>query len=512
MLCDGLDGLIAPLAEGAGAVLLAEDAIDGRGLTGLLDLIHHQPAWSDLPFLLLLRPGGSTERPTREHHMLQASGNLTVLERPIGTVTLVSAVRAALRARLRQYEVADGFTALAESEAQTRILIDALPQLVWTCLPDGRCDYLSRQFLAFIGRPLCPLPGQPCLEPIVHPDDQSASRAAWAAVAAGAAEYDLEHRLRRGDGVYCWFKTRARPMRDAAGAITRWFGTCTDIGDIVRARETLARSRLELEQQVAERTRSLAEANRRLTAEIAERERAQAALREAHKLEAVGQLTSGVAHDFNNLLTAVAGNLEMAQRRVQDARVERLLRAASRAAERGAQLTQHLLAFSRKQHLAPRPVCLNELVRAAMPLLARTIGYSVKFETVLDDALWVALVDPTQIELVLVSLAANARDAMPQGGELIIRTANVPAPERPSALAEGDYVVLAVRDTGTGMTEEVLSRARDPFFTTKPIGQGSGLGLSMAHGVAIQSGGRLRIETVVGAGTTVSVYLPRANG
>jgi signal transduction histidine kinase/CheY-like chemotaxis protein len=325
----------------------------------------------------------------------------------------------------------------------------------------------------------------------------------------GRSDYDLELRIRRADGQYRWFKARATPVRDE-GRTVRWFGTCTDITDIVEARETLRRSREELERLVGERTRSLAAANDRLTAEIAERQRTEEALLQAQKLEAVGQLTSGVAHDFNNLLTGVLGNLELLERRLKNQESLRRLRAARLAAERGARLTHQLLAFSRKQRLAPTPLDLNRLVSEASDMLFRTIGATVRIETVLTEGLWPALVDPTQTELVLLNLAINARDAMPEGGRLTIRTANVSQGDAPADLAAGDYVLISVSDTGEGMSEEILRRAVEPFFTTKEPGKGSGLGLSMVHGVATQSGGGLHIDSRLGHGTTVNVYLPRA--
>jgi nitrogen-specific signal transduction histidine kinase/CheY-like chemotaxis protein len=247
-----------------------------------------------------------------------------------------------------------------------------------------------------------------------------------------------------------------------------------------------------------------------LAAEIAERQHTEEALRQSQKLEAIGQLTSGVAHDFNNLLTGVLGNLELLERRLKSEGSLRRLRSARAAAERGARLTHQLLAFSRKQRLAPTPLDLNRLVSEASDLLFRTIGATVRIETVLTEGLWPALVDPTQIELVLLNLAINARDAMPAGGRLTIRTANVSRSEMPPDLRPGDYVLISVADSGEGMTEEILGKAVEPFFTTKEIGKGSGLGLSMVHGVATQSGGGLRIDSHVGRGTTVNVYLPRA--
>lgn len=226
--------------------------------------------------------------------------------------------------------------------------------------------------------------GRAWLDRVVHPQDRERVRERWMAAVQGRDDYDLELRIRRADGQYRWFKARATLVRDD-GRTVRWFGT--DITDIVEARETLRRSREELERLVAERTRSLAAANDRLTAEIAERQRTEEALLQAQKLEAIGQLTSGVAHDFNNLLTSVLGNLELMERRLKSQESLRRLRAARLAAERGARLTHQLLAFSRKQRLAPTPLDLNRLVGEASDMLFRTIGVTVRIETVLTEGL-----------------------------------------------------------------------------------------------------------------------------
>jgi CheY-like chemotaxis protein len=229
-------------------------------------------------------------------------------------------------------------------------------------------------------------------------------------------------------------------------------------------------------------------------------------------MEAVGQLTGGIAHDFNNLLTAVVGSLDLLLRRTDDEKLRRLARNALQAGERGAQLTAQLLAFSRRQRLSPTPIQPNDIVRGMGDLLARTIGPQIRVETRLQSDLWHALADPTQVEMLILNLAINARDAMPSGGRLTISTSNVdsPPPALREELAPGQYVVIAVGDTGTGMSPEILARAFEPFFTTKPQGQGTGLGLSQLYGFAKQSGGTARIESRIGEGTTVSVYLPRS--
>ena len=283
------------------------------------------------------------------------------------------------------------------------------------------------------------------------------------------------------------------------------------LADLERARGELRELADTLETKVEDRTRDLAAANDRLTAEIAERERAEARLLQAQKMEAIGQLTGGIAHDFNNLLTAVVGSIDLLLRRTEDPKLRRLAGNALQAAERGAQLTAQLLAFSRRQRLLPTPVQPNEIVSGMGDLLDRTIGRHVRVETRLDPGLWQALADPTQLEVMILNLAINARDAMPAGGRLTIATRNietVPA-KLASDLSPGQYVAISVSDTGAGMSPAVLARAFEPFFTTKEQGKGTGLGLAQLYGFAKQSGGTARIESREGEGTTVTIYLPR---
>jgi signal transduction histidine kinase/ActR/RegA family two-component response regulator len=271
----------------------------------------------------------------------------------------------------------------------------------------------------------------------------------------------------------------------------------------------------QLEQRVQERTGELAAANRQLLAQIEEREKVESTLRQMQRLEAVGQLTSGVAHDFNNLLTVILGNIEIVQRGLEsagmDGKVRQRLGYMRSAAERGAKLTDQLLAFSRRQRLEPKPLDLNDIVAGMRDLLQSTLGGSIRIDTRLAEGLWPAMVDPTQLELAVLNLAINARDAMAVGGSLAVETANIRladprAPEEPPA---GDYVAICVRDSGSGMSEEVRQKAFEPFFTTKEIGKGSGLGLSQVLGFAKQSGGGVRIASRPGRGTSVYIYLPR---
>ncbi|HWE48134.1 MAG TPA: response regulator [Caulobacteraceae bacterium] len=287
----------------------------------------------------------------------------------------------------------------------------------------------------------------------------------------------------------------------------------TEISRRAMTEQALRESEEQLERKVTERTSELAAANRQLVRQIEERERVEATLRQMQRLEAVGQLTSGVAHDFNNLLTVVIGSLDFMQRDATDATNKRRISLAREAAERGAKLTAQLLAFSRRQRLEPKALNLNDTVTGMQDLLQSTLGGAAKLRVVLEPDLWSALVDPTQIELVILNLAINARDALPVGGDLTIETHNETIERRstrPEDADVGDYVVIAVRDNGAGMAPEIAERAFEPFFTTKPVGKGSGLGLAQVFGFAKQSGGGVSLQTAPGQGTTVKVYLPRA--
>ena len=272
---------------------------------------------------------------------------------------------------------------------------------------------------------------------------------------------------------------------------------------------------LRLNFELTERTRELTATNSLLEMEIAQRGVAEDQLRQAHKMEAIGQLTGGIAHDFNNLLTALVGDLEMAEARINDdPQTTDLLQAALRAAGRGSTLTRHLLAFARRQHLEPRPVDVAAAVDGVARMLGRTIGPGIRLVVHAETDLPPAWIDPNQLELVILNLALNARDAMPDGGILRIDAgcrgieSGGPLPD----LVSGDSVVISVSDTGIGMNSETLARAFEPFFTTKEAGRGSGLGLSIVHGFAAQSGGSVRISSALGKGTKVDLSLPRANG
>ena len=308
-------------------------------------------------------------------------------------------------------------------------------------------------------------------------------------------EIDVRNHAKNGRPF--WNRLLIAPVHDANGALTYFFASQFDV--------TVDRD-------------NLAEANEKLRAEAAEREQVEGALRQSQKMEAVGQLTGGLAHDFNNLLTGITGSLEMLQNRLAQGRLtdfDRYITAAQGAAKRAAALTHRLLAFSRRQTLAPKPTDVNRLVIGMEELIRRTAGPEITVEVVAAGGLWNTLVDSNQLENALLNLCINARDAMPEGGQLTIETGNKWLDARAAQdrdVPSGQYVTLCVSDTGTGMPPDVIRRAFDPFFTTKPIGVGTGLGLSMIYGFVRQSGGQARIYSEPGQGTMVCLYLPRQIG
>jgi PAS domain S-box-containing protein len=392
---------------------------------------------------------------------------------------------------------------LRASEAQFRTLAQAMPNHVWTSPPDGQLDWFNHQVYAYTGMPEGSLNGDGWAS-VVHPEDLPASGNRWMASVATGETYEAQLRLRRFDGMWRWHLARAVPTRNVAGEVTGWIGTNTDIQDQTEAAAALADINAVLEQRVEERTGQLRQAEE--------------ALRQAQKMEAVGQLTGGIAHDFNNLLQGISGALDRVHHRIAAGRAQeadRFIKAAMESANRAAALTHRLLAFSRRQTLDPRPTDTNRLIGGLEELITRTMGPNVAVEVVGAVGLWPILVDPSQLENSLLNLCINARDAMPSGGKLTVETANKWLDDRAARerdIPPGQYVSLCVTDTGTGMTPEVIARAFDPFFTTKPLGQGTGLGLSMIYGFVRQSGGQVRIYSEIDKGTTMCLYFPRYVG
>ena len=354
----------------------------------------------------------------------------------------------------------------------------------------------------------------------VHREDQSRLRNVIAnALINKAREFELDFRIvRPNDSALRWIHARRLVFYDATGTPVRVVGVSVDVTDRKRELVELRNFTEALEEAVKERTRQL-------TAENEARMAAEASLRQAQKMEAVGQLTGGIAHDFNNLLTIVVGGLDIIGRQIQGlpphspavARITRARDMALQGAKRAATLTSRLLAFSRQQALEPQPIDANKLIAGAGDFLHRTLGEAISLETVLAGGLWRTFADPNQLENALLNLAVNARDAMPTGGKLTIETSNCYLDKAyVDSLSEpvepGQYVMIAVADTGVGMDHVTRELAFDPFFTTKDVGKGTGLGLSQVYGFVRQTGGHVKIYSELGEGTTVKIYLRRHKG
>lgn len=512
--------------------------------------------------------------------------------------------------------------AVARTEARFRRIADSMPQMVWSMDANGRCDYYNARWYEFTGVPIGSTDGDGWCT-LVHSDERDAIRAAWNHALESELPYRAEHRLRHHSGVYRWVLASAQPEQDVEGLVTRWYGTYTDIDDIVQARRILQRSRDSLELEVVTRTgernllatlvettdvmvmaldldykiTAINKANAdefervygvratvgdnladlfadrpselgpmmaawsrvlageevtlieprgnpatgpstyeikyrplrdhtgaqigafQFASDVTERLRdqarlaqAQAALIQTQKLEAMGRLTGGVAHDFNNLLTPIIGSLDILHRRaVGTGRDQRLVDAAFQSAQRAKVLVQRLLAFARQQPLQSAPIDVGALIKGLSDLISSTVGPQIVLSIVVADELPYAKADPNQLEMTVLNLAVNARDAIEGPGAIclavsaeLIQQGDVPE------LQPGRYVRLLVTDTGRGMDAATLSRAIEPFFSTKGVGQGTGLGLSMAHGLASQLGGSLTITSQLGKGTQVSIWLPES--
>jgi PAS domain S-box-containing protein len=393
-------------------------------------------------------------------------------------------------------------TALAVSHGQTTDILESISDAFYAVDHDWRLTYFNRKAEELWGRTRDDLLGKIYWEEF----PQTAGGAIHQAHIRAAEDKRVTTVEAMSPTLNRWVDVTIFPGDSGLSVYLR------DITQRKQSEDHLKRFTETLESRVRERTRELAEANAKLTDEIAERKKAEAALMQAQRLEAIGQLTGGIAHDFNNLLTAVIGNLELLRPVLTNDRALRQADSALQAARRGGELTRQLLAYARKQHVEPRPVDANTVVTRMRDLLGRSLGGLVSIETDLAPDLWYALTDPVQLESIVLNLAINARDAMPEGGPVRIATRNVPraAGTLPAELERRDYVLLTVEDEGSGMPPEVLAKAFEPFFTTKDIGKGSGLGLAQVHGVVQQFGGTARLRSVVGVGTVVEVFLPRS--
>ena len=501
-----LEGLAGALGEEVGAVIVTEEAL-ARGVQGLLGPLAEQPSWSDIP-IILLRSARSSKR--AELPRLHESMNVVELDRPLGSSSLLSAVRGALRAREKQFVVRDQLRALAESraalehsESELRLIADAMPVLIAFIDRSLHYRFANKAYETWFGVPVSEVIGKRV--PEVFGAEVWATRRPLIERALAGEEILYEINWPFRDGTRRDSEIRYSPRFDGSGTPDGFHVFVTDITASRLALENSQQHALDLEAMVAERTREL-------ETQMAAREASEAALRQAQKMEAIGQLTGGIAHDFNNMLTGILSALDIARMRLEMGRVddlERFLDAATASSQRAAALTQRLLAFSRKQSLDSKAVELNSLVGSVQHLLRSTLGESVRIRAELAAEPLHAILDPNQFESALLNLAINARDAMPEGGELQLRTGAVTLHQGEYVtIPAGRYAVVAVADTGTGMAPEVIERVFEPFFTTKPIGKGTGLGMSMIYGFMQQSGGHIDVDSGPGRGTTVSLFIP----
>ncbi|WP_058543925.1 PAS domain-containing protein [Pseudomonas sp. NA13] len=404
--------------------------------------------------------------------------------------------------------------ALRQSQTELQLIINAMPILISYVDRQERFRLNNSAYLDWYGLTPQELYGKTVRE--VLGEEAYAARAQQIADALAGKPCTFAVQMGHRDGRPRHSLVNYLPRHGADGAVNGFYIFVIDETESRKTEEALRNLNETLEERVIARTQQLAEANHRLQSEMFERERAEEALRHAQKMEAVGQLTGGIAHDFNNMLTGILGSLDLMQRYIAAGRTDeigRFTEAAVSSANRAAALTHRLLAFSRRQSLDRKPLDANDLVRSLEDLLSRTTGDHIVLRLQLANELWPVSTDASQLENALLNLVINARDAMPEGGELIVETANVYLDGADINTLEpvkaGDYVMIAVSDNGSGMTPAVLAKAFDPFFTTKPIGQGTGLGLSMIYGFAQQSGGHLNLDSVPGQGTRVQLYLPR---
>jgi len=391
-------------------------------------------------------------------------------------------------------------TEIELSNARFRTAMDAMHGVLWTNSPDGRMLGEQSGWAALTGQNSAEYQDFGWAD-AVHPDDQAASVAAWNRAVAAKVPFIHEHRVRQHDGQWRCFAIRALPILDENGTVQEWVGVHTDITHRRAAEESLRQLNETLEARVI--------------AEIGERREAEARLAQAQKMETVGKLTGGVAHDFNNLLQVVSGNLQLLAKDIAgNSRAEQRVANAMAGVSRGSKLAAQLLAFGRRQALEPKVVNISRFVQGMDDILRRAIGEGVEVETVVSGGLWNTFIDPNQVENALLNLAINARDAMDGQGRLTIELGNAHLDDEYARTHEevvpGQYVVLAVSDTGCGMAPDVVAKVFEPFFSTKAEGKGSGLGLSMVYGFVKQSGGHVKIYSEVGEGTTIRLYLPRA--
>jgi signal transduction histidine kinase len=503
------------LRSNAGTALIAEEALSDSDMPQVFQWLDQQPTWSDFP-LILLATKRTERRPKHALDRLELLGNVVVLERPLNAETLRRAVSSALRARLRQYEARRQLAERVEAQERLHLALAAGQLGSWELDVETGALRSTEAFRKIYGQKGPTLDYGQIIQ-LVHPDDREMRQRALDICIDNNTNLTVEYRVIWPDDTVHWVQSRGHPMR-APGSLpgtttTRIIGVSLDVTDRHEVNEKILASQMvverlndTLESRIADRTQELASANDRLMKEIHERAKVQAVLVQAQKMEALGQLTGGIAHDFNNLLSVIMGNAELITRVSRDERVQTMAQTVKRATERGAKLTGQLLTFSRSSNLDLKAIDVISMLHGMRDMLTLSLGTGIHFGTRFDVKEAWTDADANQLELAVLNLAINARDAMPDGGLLTIRVSQRVAPDE--AVPPGQYVVIGVSDTGTGIPPELLTRVFDPFFTTKPVGKGTGLGLSQVYGIASQAGGTARIHSEPGDGTTVELWLP----
>ena len=473
-------------------LLLSDVMMPGLDGFGLVRALRAAPDLRELPVILLSARAGEEARVEG----LDAGAD-DYLIKPFSARELVARVSGNLEmARIRREATRD----LRESEARFRNMADNAPVMMWMTDATGCLTYLNRGWTDFTGQTQQDALGYGAWN-AVHTEDREPSERQFLSANAAREAFQIEYRLRRADGAYRWALSAAAPRYSDDATFLGYIGSVIDIGDRKEAEQLLRQTNDILQRRVA--------------AAVAEQADAEAQLRQSQKMEAVGKLTGGVAHDFNNVLQIISGNLQLLARdTTSNQRAEQRLHAAMAAVARGSKLASQLLAFGRRQPLAPKVVSLGRLIRGIDDMLRRALGEGIEIETIIGGGLWNTYVDAAQVENAILNLAINARDAMNGHGTLTIEAGNSFLDDAYAAqhvdVVAGQYVLLAVSDTGCGIPPELLERVFEPFFTTKPEGTGTGLGLSMVYGFVKQSGGHIKIYSEPGSGTTMRIYLPRS--
>ena len=480
--CADLPAMVQGMAA-CSAVVVTEEALGGPDLPELQDAVAAQPPWSDLAFLVLATKQAGARAPSNTN-ILASVGNPVLLERPLNAETLVSTARSALRARARQLAMRDltagledrvqeRTAALTVSEAQSRAIYEGFPESLFIIAATPAGDFSFESLNPAAAR----IAALGLLEPTGQALDAAMSAESASGLLAHLQQCVTDNASHTFTGplpflsASATFETTLTPLADGSGRPNRLLAVARD---------------------------------------VTERNLLEARLRQAQKLEAVGQMTGGVAHDFNNLLQVVLSGLTLMERVADPARRAKLADNVRRAAQRGGELTKRLLTVARRQSLRPERIELDQWLQdGAGALLRQALRGDIRAELSLPPGLPAVEADPAELELALLNLAVNARDAMPNGGTLTVSAEPVHADKTTDLDGlDGDFLRLSVTDTGTGMTEEVQARVFEPFFTTKGVGQGTGLGLAQVYGFARQSGGSVQLRSAPGEGSTVSLLLP----